>query len=221
MENEMKQVELTAEEFDAQLERMREELGDEEFNKEFYNYVITHMQDKPEMEELVKVAKCMYADDLTDLCADVALEEVTNPELSEAIDYCIETESEEALNEVLNALAFTMLIESPVLVVLYPSEGKLIPSYVTADGEVENWMPIFTDNSHIASVSGDALVRSMPLGCAMYIAQFDETVSGVVINPWTQNIRLQDYGVSSITKSVEEIRRKVANGELDLMAENE
>jgi hypothetical protein len=82
-------------------------------------------------------------------------------------------------------------------------------------------MPIFTDNSHVASVSGDALVRSMPLGCAMYIAQFDETVSGVVINPWTQNIRLQDYGVSSITKSVEEIRRKVANGELDLMAENE
>ena len=36
MENEMKQVELTAEELDAQLERMREELGDEEFNKEFY-----------------------------------------------------------------------------------------------------------------------------------------------------------------------------------------
>ena len=39
MENEMKQVELSAEEFDAQLERMREELGDEAFNKQFYDYV--------------------------------------------------------------------------------------------------------------------------------------------------------------------------------------
>ena len=221
MENEMKQVELSAEEFDAQLERMREELGDEAFNKQFYDYVINHMKDKPEMEELVKVAKCMYADDLTDLCVDIELEEVANPELSDAIAYCIETQSEESLNEVLNALAFTMLIESPVLVALYERDGKLIPSYVTADGEDENWMPIFTDDSQIAAVSGDALVRSMPLGCVMYIAQFDETVSGVVIDPWTQNIRLQDYGVSSITKSVEEIRRKIANGELDLMAENE
>ena len=221
MENETKQVEFSAEEFDAQLERMRQKLGDEAFNKQFYDYVITHMQDKPEMEELVKVAKAMYADDLTDLCVEIELEEVANPELSEAIEYCIETQSEESLNEVLNALAFTMLIESPVLVALYERDGKLIPSYVTADGEEENWMPIFTDSSNSAAVSGDALVRSMPLGCVMYIAQFDETVSGVVIDPWTQNIRLQDYGVSSITKSVEDIRRKIANGELDLMAENE
>ena len=32
------------------------------------------MKDKPEMEELVKVAKCMYADNLTDLCVDIELE---------------------------------------------------------------------------------------------------------------------------------------------------
>ena len=60
MENEMKQLELTAEELDAQLERMREELGDEEFNKEFYNYVITHMQDKLEMEELEEDTPCLH-----------------------------------------------------------------------------------------------------------------------------------------------------------------
>lgn len=129
---------------------------------------------------------------------------VNNDELEQLVGAYKEAKDADALNKVINKLVTCRIL---VPANMDPNVKKPMPCMLKA-GEKTFFLPVYTSLKHVPKEPKSAAILNMPyLNANGIVLNTKENISGIVVNPFTDNIILKPELVKKIAE-VEEMKKK-------------